>query len=137
MVVLYECTLQQRCAFIAGIYIVYLQGIQHLSCLRYVKCISTSLLPSFFLLFFLYPPSFPLIPSYMLEVERHCTCLIYIVNCSFRFIGEETTGVRGKFDLSDAPTWVIDPIDGTTNFVHRYMSNHVNIFFTLLFLYSE
>ena len=23
-----------------------------------------------------------------------------------------------KCDLSDDPTWIIDPIDGTTNFVH-------------------
>lgn len=25
----------------------------------------------------------------------------------------------GKYDLGDGPTWTIDPIDGTTNFVHR------------------
>lgn len=34
---------------------------------------------------------------------------------NFRFIGEETLNTE---DLSDAPTWIIDPIDGTTNFVH-------------------
>ena len=22
-------------------------------------------------------------------------------------------------ELTDAPTWVVDPIDGTTNFIHR------------------
>eukprot|EP00241_Pyramimonas_parkeae_P013070 CAMPEP_0114245002 /NCGR_PEP_ID=MMETSP0058-20121206/11650_1 /TAXON_ID=36894 /ORGANISM="Pyramimonas parkeae, CCMP726" /LENGTH=294 /DNA_ID=CAMNT_0001357999 /DNA_START=4 /DNA_END=888 /DNA_ORIENTATION=- len=33
-------------------------------------------------------------------------------------IGEETVGA-GKYDLGDGPTWTIDPIDGTTNFVHR------------------
>lgn len=25
-----------------------------------------------------------------------------------------------KSVLTDNPTWIIDPIDGTTNFVHRY-----------------
>ncbi|XP_063986994.1 inositol monophosphatase 1-like [Diachasmimorpha longicaudata] len=35
-----------------------------------------------------------------------------------RFIGEETTASGAKAQLTDAPTWVIDPIDGTMNFVH-------------------
>mmetsp|Transcript_23120 Transcript_23120/g.50962 ORF Transcript_23120/g.50962 Transcript_23120/m.50962 type:complete len:315 (+) Transcript_23120:34-978(+) len=34
------------------------------------------------------------------------------------YIGEETVG-SGKYALTDKPTWIIDPIDGTTNFVHR------------------
>eukprot|EP00667_Euglena_gracilis_P016529 EG_transcript_17310 len=33
-------------------------------------------------------------------------------------IGEETSG--GTYTLTDAPTWTIDPVDGTTNFVHRW-----------------
>lgn len=33
-------------------------------------------------------------------------------------IGEETTG-SGRYELTDGPTWTVDPIDGTTNFVHR------------------
>ncbi|XP_071560858.1 inositol monophosphatase 1 [Temnothorax nylanderi] len=35
-----------------------------------------------------------------------------------RFIGEESTASGQKVELTDAPTWVIDPIDGTMNFVH-------------------
>jgi len=35
-----------------------------------------------------------------------------------RFIGEETTASGQKIELTDAPTWIIDPIDGTMNFVH-------------------
>ncbi len=31
------------------------------------------------------------------------------------FLGEETGGT-----LSDAPTWIVDPIDGTANFAHGY-----------------
>lgn len=35
------------------------------------------------------------------------------------FIGEETTASGKKAVLSNDPTWIIDPVDGTTNFVHR------------------
>ncbi|ORX88008.1 IMPase 1 [Anaeromyces robustus] len=36
------------------------------------------------------------------------------------FIGEETTAANNmaRCELTDNPTWCIDPIDGTTNFVH-------------------
>jgi myo-inositol-1(or 4)-monophosphatase len=37
---------------------------------------------------------------------------------TFQFVSEETHNT--KEELSDAPTWIIDPIDGTTNFVHRF-----------------
>lgn len=39
------------------------------------------------------------------------------------FIGEESydgSAAAGPLQLSDAPTWIIDPLDGTTNFVHGY-----------------
>ncbi|TDG43401.1 hypothetical protein AWZ03_010171 [Drosophila navojoa] len=36
------------------------------------------------------------------------------------FIGEETLADKKKLpELTDAPTWIIDPIDGTTNYIHR------------------
>lgn len=38
----------------------------------------------------------------------------------FRFIAEETSSASGEENvLTDAPTWIIDPIDGTSNFVHK------------------
>ncbi|CAG5118675.1 unnamed protein product [Candidula unifasciata] len=38
---------------------------------------------------------------------------------SHKFIGEETTSATGEqCKLTDDPTWIIDPVDGTTNFVH-------------------
>jgi len=37
---------------------------------------------------------------------------------STRFIGEESVAGGEKCELTDNPTWIIDPIDGTTNFVH-------------------
>lgn len=42
------------------------------------------------------------------------------------FIGEESSftgpggAPAGPLELTDAPTWIIDPLDGTTNFVHGY-----------------
>ena len=35
-----------------------------------------------------------------------------------KFIGEEESSLGKKVELTDAPTWIIDPIDGTMNFVH-------------------
>eukprot|EP00741_Cyanophora_paradoxa_P004433 tig00000802_g4303.t1 len=34
------------------------------------------------------------------------------------FIGEESA--ESTIQLTDAPTWIVDPIDGTTNFVHSW-----------------
>ncbi|XP_069967357.1 uncharacterized protein [Bactrocera oleae] len=37
-----------------------------------------------------------------------------------KFIGEEGTAENNSEPvLTNAPTWIIDPIDGTTNFIHR------------------
>ncbi|GFN80019.1 inositol monophosphatase 1 [Plakobranchus ocellatus] len=36
-----------------------------------------------------------------------------------KFIGEESTHETHKHELTDDPTWIIDPIDGTTNFVNH------------------
>ncbi|XP_071499442.1 inositol monophosphatase 1-like [Diadema setosum] len=37
-----------------------------------------------------------------------------------RFIGEESVAAGQKSELTNAPTWIIDPVDGTTNFVHSF-----------------
>ena len=41
---------------------------------------------------------------------------------SFLFIGEESvsSSETKKVNLADTPTWIIDPVDGTTNFVHGF-----------------
>lgn len=36
------------------------------------------------------------------------------------FLGEEGTGSKGRPDADAPPTWIIDPIDGTTNYVHDF-----------------
>ena len=53
--------------------------------------------------------------------------IIIIVCLTDRFIGEESTSDDTQLELSDDPTWVIDPIDGTTNFVHRFVTNLIVI----------
>ncbi|KAL2339255.1 hypothetical protein Fmac_013701 [Flemingia macrophylla] len=35
-----------------------------------------------------------------------------------KFIGEETTAAAGNAEITDEPTWIVDPLDGTTNLVH-------------------
>ncbi|XP_039900022.1 inositol monophosphatase 2 [Simochromis diagramma] len=47
------------------------------------------------------------------------------------FIGEESVAAGAPSALSDNPTWIIDPIDGTTNFVHRFPFVSVSIGFTV------
>ncbi|CAB1453190.1 unnamed protein product [Pleuronectes platessa] len=48
---------------------------------------------------------------------------------SHRFIGEESVAAGETCDLTDTPTWIIDPIDGTTNFVHAFPFVAVSIGF--------
>uniref|UniRef100_A0A0B7B4D4 Inositol-1-monophosphatase n=1 Tax=Arion vulgaris TaxID=1028688 RepID=A0A0B7B4D4_9EUPU len=52
-------------------------------------------------------------------VEAVVQSLIKAKFPNHKFIGEETTADSGeKCQLTNDPTWIIDPIDGTTNFVH-------------------
>ncbi|XP_012261338.1 inositol monophosphatase 1-like [Athalia rosae] len=45
-----------------------------------------------------------------------------------KFIGEETVSSSKHLpDLTEAPTWIIDPIDGTTNFVHSFPHTCISI----------
>src|SRR2546421_6432049 len=48
---------------------------------------------------------------------------------TFKFMGEET--YKPGMKLTDAPTFVVDPIDGTTNFVHWYPYVSVSIGFAV------
>jgi len=67
------------------------------------------------------------------EVERIIRERISSQFPGHRFIGEETVAGGQKCELTDSPTWVLDPIDGTTNFVH---SNH-NICTIVTFLVNK
>ncbi|XP_066584836.1 uncharacterized protein [Prorops nasuta] len=47
---------------------------------------------------------------------------------SHKFIGEEAAAKAGVMPiLTDDPTWIIDPIDGTTNFVHRFPHTCISV----------
>lgn len=44
-----------------------------------------------------------------------------------KFIGEEDSSDGKKAELTDAPTWVIDPVDGTMNFVHSFPHSAISV----------
>ncbi|SGY16024.1 BQ5605_C012g06737 [Microbotryum silenes-dioicae] len=46
------------------------------------------------------------------------------------FIGEESFAGGEVVHLTDTPTWIVDPIDGTTNFIHGFDHVCVSIGFT-------
>jgi len=49
-----------------------------------------------------------------------------------KFIGEEASGDAGQIDaLTAEKTWVVDPIDGTTNFVHGFPACCVSVGFAV------
>ncbi|XP_013888179.1 inositol monophosphatase 1 [Austrofundulus limnaeus] len=50
---------------------------------------------------------------------------------SHRFIGEESVAAGEACVLTDDPTWIIDPIDGTTNFVHAFPFVAISIGFAM------
>ena len=68
------------------------------------------------------------------ETDQRCeeviTARIRKTFADHTFIGEESTGDDG-YVLGDAPTWIIDPIDGTTNFVSRFPYTCVLISFAV------
>lgn len=53
------------------------------------------------------------------EVETLIWEALKIQYPDFKFVGEESY-VKGKTMISDEPTFIVDPIDGTTNFVHDF-----------------
>ena len=46
------------------------------------------------------------------------------------FVGEETY-VAGETKITDAPTFIVDPIDGTTNFVHGFPHACISLGFAI------
>lgn len=70
---------------------------------------------------YLFPFIFLIVPFFIYTYKVH----------NWRFIGEETVAGGGNCILTDKPTWIVDPVDGTTNFVHRYITWRVVISFQL------
>ncbi|KAF9610248.1 hypothetical protein IFM89_021572 [Coptis chinensis] len=69
------------------------------------------------------------------ETDKACEDLIFNhlkQHCpGHQFIGEETTAACGVTELTDHPTWIVDPLDGTTNFVHGFPFVCVSIGLTI------
>ncbi|XP_051467106.1 inositol monophosphatase 1 [Apus apus] len=65
------------------------------------------------------------------KVETFIISLIKEKYPSHSFIGEESVAAGQGSILTDNPTWIIDPIDGTTNFVHRFPFVAVSIGFVV------
>lgn len=57
-----------------------------------------------------------MVTEYDKKVEKYLMEQIQVKYPSHRFIAEETAA---KELLTDEPTWIIDPIDGTNNFVRQ------------------
>lgn len=57
----------------------------------------------------------------MFESIKFYSCKNVCVCVCVRFIGEESVAAGEPCVLTDDPTWIIDPIDGTTNFVHAWV----------------
>ncbi|GFS11540.1 inositol monophosphatase [Elysia marginata] len=51
-------------------------------------------------------------------IEKMVETMIMKKYPSHKFIGEESSKDGERHTLTDDPTWIIDPIDGTTNFVN-------------------
>ncbi|XP_060525685.1 inositol monophosphatase 1-like [Cylas formicarius] len=61
-----------------------------------------------------------LVTEYDELVEKNLVAKIKAKYPCHKFIGEEhSSKIKGKPTLSDDPTWIIDPIDGTTNFTRK------------------
>ncbi|KAM8966855.1 inositol monophosphatase 1 [Pelodytes ibericus] len=65
------------------------------------------------------------------KVEEMIISLIKEKYPSHSFIGEESVAAGQGSTLTDSPTWIIDPIDGTTNFVHRFPFVAISIGFAV------
>ncbi|KAH7886279.1 myo inositol monophosphatase [Phlebopus sp. FC_14] len=65
--------------------------------------------------------SVDLVTEYDVAVENLVIGEIKKAYPSFKFIGEESVSKTGTLpELTDDPTFCVDPIDGTTNFVHGF-----------------
>ncbi|XP_015513722.2 inositol monophosphatase 1 [Neodiprion lecontei] len=62
-----------------------------------------------------------MVTEYDLKVEEIVIRSLSAKFPTHKFIGEEDVANEGKMpELTDDPTWIIDPIDGTTNFIHKF-----------------
>ncbi|KKY31386.1 putative inositol monophosphatase [Diaporthe ampelina] len=63
-------------------------------------------------------------------VEKHVTTRLKTLYPTFLFVGEETY-VAGETKITDDPTFIVDPIDGTTNFIHGFPNACISLGFAV------
>ncbi|TEB32339.1 myo inositol monophosphatase [Coprinellus micaceus] len=64
--------------------------------------------------------SVDLVTEYDIRVEKLVQSELKAKYPTFQFIGEESYSAGKRDPLTDEPTFCVDPIDGTTNFVHGF-----------------
>ncbi|KAK0199202.1 hypothetical protein DFS33DRAFT_1369870 [Desarmillaria ectypa] len=64
--------------------------------------------------------SVDLVTEYDVKVEELVKKKISETYPSFKFIGEESYAAGSRPEWTEEPTFCVDPIDGTTNFVHGF-----------------
>lgn len=73
-----------------------------------------------------------LVTEYDRRIEDKLIKRLSVQFPTHKFIGEETAAKEGCLpELTDDPTWIIDPIDGTTNFVHRFPHTCISLAFVV------
>lgn len=72
---------------------------------------------------------YDMVTEYDTKIENFLMKEIHNIYPDHKFIGEEETATKGgkTSDLTDAPTWIIDPIDGTSNFIKKLPHTCVSI----------
>lgn len=63
-------------------------------------------------------------------VERLVSSRLSELYPSYSFVGEETY-VAGETKVTHAPTFIVDPIDGTTNFIHGFPNACISLGFAV------
>ncbi|KAI0801463.1 myo inositol monophosphatase [Fomes fomentarius] len=71
--------------------------------------------------------SVDLVTEYDVRVEELVKGKLSAEYPTFKFIGEESFAAGSRPEMTDEPTFCVDPIDGTTNFVHGFPHSCVSI----------
>lgn len=75
---------------------------------------------------------FDLVTEYDKRVEEKLIKKLKNKYPNHKFIGEEESAMSGKIaTLTDDPTWIIDPIDGTSNFVRHFPITCISVGLTI------
>uniref|UniRef100_A0A1B6CID9 inositol-phosphate phosphatase n=1 Tax=Clastoptera arizonana TaxID=38151 RepID=A0A1B6CID9_9HEMI len=70
-----------------------------------------------------------LVTEYDKKIEEILITQLTKTYSNHKFIAEESTHTAAK--LTEDPTWMIDPIDGTTNFVHKNPNCCISVSFAV------